>query len=378
MSTIVSEGVKITDETLNFDGSRWLGFSIIGDTMGAFYDSYIDEDTQLKKQVFLEESTDKIVWHGFWEDINGNNQLDSKIYMVVNNNSFEVTDKYSSLNSEQIFWFELIVPENVLLEGNNELIILSKGEDDLVHVTSQDIYQEANSLVSKDNGLTWESNWREFIWYAKKDSSFFYLSLFKMGFILKILGIITLFIAVFGLRLSKLLITTSYKELLFSTIFAYWVYWFSEFIKTKWEFFAEIVAKSLFWIFKITGFKVFLNLKVDVPTIGIQGFVAGVYNVCSGVDSMGFFTLAYFMLVVLNWKRVIFWRAAIMYIPGLIGIFILNILRVYVLIIIGAKLSSDFALNAFHTNAGMVFSVIYFIIFLPLALKVIEKKKEKK
>ena len=178
----------------------------------------------------------------------------------------------------------------------------------------------------------------------------------------------------FGLKFSKFIVIKSYKELIFSTIFAYWVYWFSEFIKTKWEFFSVIIAKSLFWLFKITGFRTFINLNADVPIIGIPGFIAGIYDVCSGTESIGLFTLAYFMLIVFHWNRIIKWKGFLMFIPGIIGIFILNILRVYVLILMGAKWSSEFAINAFHTNASMVFAIIFFIIYLPLVLRVIEKK----
>jgi len=380
MSQIVNKGVTIKDGTLNFDGGRWLGFSIIGDTGGAFYDSYIEnEATLLKKQVYLEEipaGNFRIIWHGFWEDTNGNGELDSKVFMIVNNDSFDVTEKYSALKSREQSWIEIVVPSEVVVVGVNELIIQKKELSDVIRLTSQDIYQEDNSFVSTDLGITWEKNWREFLLYIALPSSSFYNLLFKLGFIFRILGIISLFIAVFGFNFSKFVISKYYKELFFSTIFAYWVYWFSEFVKSQWEFFAGIVAKTLFFLFKFTGFRVFINMSAEVPTIGIPGFVAGVYDVCSGVDSLGFFTLAYFMLIVFHWRKIIVWKALLMFVPGLVGIFLLNILRVYILIIIGAKFSSDFALNAFHTNAGMVFSMIYFLLFLPFVLKVIEKKKK--
>ncbi|MBU1849696.1 MAG: exosortase/archaeosortase family protein, partial [Nanoarchaeota archaeon] len=79
-----------------------------------------------------------------------------------------------------------------------------------------------------------------------------------------------------------------------------------------------------------------------------------------------------------HWNRIKIWKALLLYIPGVVGIFMLNVLRVYILIILGAKWSSDFALNAFHTNASMVFSIIYFLLFLSLALKFMEIKKKHK
>ncbi len=388
MSRIVSEGVKIKNGELNFDGGRWLAFNIVSDTHYALDHPFIGgneyDSVFLKKTISLEEIENKeffVKWYGFWRDANRNNKLDTDIdiFMVINNISFDVTDKYSFFESDEINLFKLEIPEGMLVEGKNELVLQAKSEkeinDDII-IISQNVYVEANSFTTNDGGLNWHEKQEEFLWYIVTDNGFFYTLLFKLGFIFRILGIVSLFIAVFGLKFSKFIIRKSYWELFFSTIFAYWVYWFSEFVKSQWEFFAGIVANTLFFVFKITGFRTFINLSADVPVVGIPGFVAGIYDVCSGVDSMGLFTLAYFMLMVFHWRKIHFWKALLIYIPGIIGIFLLNILRVYILIIIGAKVSSDFALNAFHTNAGMIFAVIYFILFLPFALKVIEKKKK--
>ena len=359
------------------------------DTHEALYHPYIEGDNyearKLKKQIFFDNIPNKqifVKWSGSWQDINGNNKFDDdiRVFMIINNNSFNITSKFSSLSPKKASWLELEIPKEILLQGRNELILKAESEknfgDDIM-ITSQNVYVEDNSFVTDNGGKSWYAKQEEFLWYIINENSLFYTLLFKLGFILRILGIISLFIAVFGLKFSKFIIKTSYKELFFSTIFAYWVYWFSEFIKTKWYFFSGIVAKSIYYLFKITGFKSFVNMNVEVPIVGIQGFIAGVYEVCSGVDSMGFFTLAYFMLIILNWRRITLWKTILMYFVGLIGIFFLNIIRVYILIIIGAKISSTFAINAFHTNAGMVFSVIYFLLFLPFALKIIEKKRKK-
>ncbi|MBU0667332.1 MAG: exosortase/archaeosortase family protein [Nanoarchaeota archaeon] len=390
MSLIVSEGVKIKDSNLNFDGGRFLAFNIVSDTHLALNKPFISgneyDSVFLKKTIYLEELKNKeyfVKWHGFWRDANGNNELDEdiSILLFVNNDSFDITNKYSSLNSEEIFEFKLNISNDALLQGKNELILQVKSNkennDDII-IISQNVYVEGSSFITSDEGINWQEKQEEFLWYVVTDNNAFFTLLFKLGFIFRILGIISLFIAVFGLKFSKFIIKNSYKELFFSTIFAYWIYGFSEFIKTKWYFFSNIVAKAIFFLFKITGFKAFINLKAEIPRVGIQGFVAGVYDVCSGVESIGFFTLAYFMLIVIHWNRIKIWKALLLYIPGVVGIFMLNVLRVYILIILGAKWSSDFALNAFHTNASMVFSIIYFLLFLSLALKFMEIKKKHK
>ena len=55
-----------------------------------------------------------------------------------------------------------------------------------------------------------------------------------------------------------------------------------------------------------------------------------------------------------------------MFIPASIGLFAINILRVYILILIGALFSRDLALGLFHTYAGLILFVLYFISFWKL------------
>jgi exosortase/archaeosortase family protein len=52
-----------------------------------------------------------------------------------------------------------------------------------------------------------------------------------------------------------------------------------------------------------------------------------------------------------------------MFIPSSIGLFLVNILRVYLLIVIGASISPDLALTLFHTYAGIILFIIYFLLF---------------
>ncbi|MFH1606067.1 MAG: hypothetical protein ABIC91_01865, partial [Nanoarchaeota archaeon] len=241
MSLIVSEGVKIKDSTLNFDGGRFLAFNIVSDTHYALDHPFIGgneyDSVLLKKTIYLEELENKeyfIKWYGFWRDANGNNELDEdiSILLFVNNDSFDITNKYSSLNSEEIFEFKLNISNDALLQGKNELILQvrsNKENNDDIIIISQNVYVEGNSFITTDEGINWQEKQEEFLWYVVTDNNAFYTLLFKLGFIFRILGIISLFIAVFGLKFSKFIIKNSYKELFFSTIFAYWIYGFSEF-----------------------------------------------------------------------------------------------------------------------------------------------------
>ncbi len=69
------------------------------------------------------------------------------------------------------------------------------------------------------------------------------------------------------------------------------------------------------------------------------------------------------MLVVSEWKKVNLTKAAGAYLPLAIGLYLVNILRVYLLVLIGVLWSPVVAVKLFHTYAGMVFFIVYFLGF---------------
>ncbi|MBL7057351.1 archaeosortase/exosortase family protein [Candidatus Woesearchaeota archaeon] len=379
MSDLVSEGVFVNEEIINFDGGRIFGYSLISDK-GEYFSESIDNDFMLfKKTIFIDDLDDfenKVIWHGYWEDADRNGVLGSNVFLDINNHTFNVTVAYSSLPSKEFGWMGLEIPAHVLLTGKNELVLYKKGVVDYIALSTQDIYQEANSFTTIDSGASWQDAEREFLLYVKKNHSFGFTFLFKLGFVFKILGIIFLFIAIFGFDFSKFIVRRGWLELILSTIFAYWVWWFSEFIQSLWKFFAFIVAKSLYFIFFITGFHPVImdHVQDGVKIIGIKGFMVGIYGVCSGVDSLGLFILLYVILVLVNLPKISVKRALLLFIPGLIGTFLLNLLRVYLIIIVGAFISKDFAINSFHTNIGIILFLVFFFLFWFFAFKFMKKK----
>ena len=94
-----------------------------------------------------------------------------------------------------------------------------------------------------------------------------------------------------------------------------------------------------------------------------NSFSAGIAKTCSGIDSIFLFTALYLGVLAWDWKILNKKKMLVMFIPGLVGAFMLNIVRIFLLFLIGANISRDFALNAFHTNASAVLFLVYFAIF---------------
>jgi exosortase/archaeosortase family protein len=200
--------------------------------------------------------------------------------------------------------------------------------------------------------------------------------LFKLGFIFRVLAVVCLFIAIFGLDFLKFLFKKAKWEIVFAFVYSLFMYWFANFIRGYWLFLSKLVAYSNYALLKISFLQPAVNFSnPSLPFLGVPGFMLGIADTCSGIESLGYFVLAYSALVLINWNQINFKKALLLFVPGLIGTFLVNILRVYLLFIIGIFISRNFALNAYHTNAGMVLFIIYFIVFWPLAMKLMSKKE---
>ena len=106
-----------------------------------------------------------------------------------------------------------------------------------------------------------------------------------------------------------------------------------------------------------------------MPIIDFKGFRVAIDSPCSGIESMFLFTMLYLFITCFDWKVLNKKKLAIMFIPGLLSVFALNILRIYLLILIGEGISVNLALGLFHTNASWIFFMAYFILFWGLLYK---------
>lgn len=95
------------------------------------------------------------------------------------------------------------------------------------------------------------------------------------------------------------------------------------------------------------------------PSLVLDGFGVVIGEACAGVDSAILFAGVFLFIALLDWPRLKH-RLFIGMLPfGLIGMFLVNVVRVGLLMIVGANYSPEFALSMFHDNAGWVLFVIY-------------------
>lgn len=188
-----------------------------------------------------------------------------------------------------------------------------------------------------------------------------------------ILGTIFLFISIFGWKFSKYFSKKFKKEIGISIgVFALTLFLIVEFQKL-WVYFSYAVAKSVYFLLNLT-FDAVLSFSGNMPNLGIiNKFVVNIGQPCSGVDSMLMFIFLYVFIAGYDWNKFNKKKLALMFIPGVISVFILNIIRIYLLITIGAFFSESFAIGFFHTNASMILFLGYFILFWGLLYKWMKK-----
>ncbi len=124
----------------------------------------------------------------------------------------------------------------------------------------------------------------------------------------------------------------------------------------------------------LTFFLVFLTLialgfevSVDPPTfvIGIEDFFVQIASQCSGVEGIALITIfmgVYALLMRPDLRQKRFWL--VLFPLAVLTSWLFNILRIAILIVIGARVSPEHALNGFHSYAG-------WLLFTGLAIGVV-------
>ncbi len=179
-----------------------------------------------------------------------------------------------------------------------------------------------------------------------------------------LLFVIFLVLAIFGLDFTKNFIKQFKKSLSIFTLFGVIYYFAFLQFQNLWKFFSTIVTKILYFLFKLTHKNVLIYLKdPEGPILGVNKFIVSIGKPCSGIDSMLLFTSLYTLIFIIDRHKINKKRMLLLFIPGLIGIFFFNVIRVYLLMLVGIYYDPEFAVGLFHQNVGWILFIIYFALF---------------
>jgi len=194
--------------------------------------------------------------------------------------------------------------------------------------------------------------------------------------------IILLAIGIFGFKFINYFFQKYKKQILISATITIAFFFLMLLVQNLWSYFSNFISNVLYHIFNIffsnVTYKPFVSsftmTEGGGPLLGINGFKAIIGKPCSGIDSFLLFTSLYSLIFILDYKRLKKPLTILLFAVGAIGMFLTNLIRIFLLFIVGAYIDAKFAIGMFHSNIGWILFIIYFFIFWYFASKVVYKK----
>lgn len=144
----------------------------------------------------------------------------------------------------------------------------------------------------------------------------------------------------------------------------------------QWLVFSTGITRILAWMLSLFYSTVSTSMNSSGgPILRAEGFGVSIGPPCSGIDSMLLFITFFAALFALDRKIVKKGLYAFFFIFGLAGVYLINVLRLFLLMLAGIYISPEFAVGLFHTNAGWILFVLYFLVYYWFIRKFIYKDK---
>ena len=176
-------------------------------------------------------------------------------------------------------------------------------------------------------------------------------------------------LGVFGLKFLGDFFKKFKKELGYFLIFGVIVYSLMYQVWKLWPYLSLAVTWVSAYLLEFIG----NVILIDSYTINFNGFSAKIGEACSGIYSIFIFTALYLFAVILDWEKLNPRKAMLLFIPAVLGAFMVNIFRVFLLFVVGAFISRTLAVGLYHSYMGMIFFLIYFGVFWSLSYKWMKK-----
>jgi len=192
-----------------------------------------------------------------------------------------------------------------------------------------------------------------------------------LRYLLLALALISFAIAIFSLGFAIDFIKEFKRELGITAVLFGMFLAFSYLVQNSWKLLSYTITKTLYFFLSLT----FSNARlINNETIGVGSFVVNIGKVCSGVESILLFTVLYILIFIVDKDKLDMKKMLLVFVPGIIGDFFTNILRIYLLMLVGIFYSPKLAIGIFHTNAGWVLFILYFFVFWFFAYPFVKKK----
>ena len=134
-------------------------------------------------------------------------------------------------------------------------------------------------------------------------------------------------------------------------------------LNISWKAFSSSVATISAAMLRLFMDNVTLELTNADPKLSAEGFSVIIGAPCSGILSLSMFLGIFALVIAYDFNRIRRHKIIKYLVIGLIGMYTVSVLRVYTLMVLGARVSPDIALGMFHNNAGWTFFIVYTLFF---------------
>lgn len=144
-----------------------------------------------------------------------------------------------------------------------------------------------------------------------------------------------------------------------------------------WPYLSHMVLNSVVFLLSFTHHDVTI---VPPLTIRFISFSITVGQYCSGIESLLLLSVLYIVMGCLDYKKLDLLRYSALYVVLIVGMLVVNIVRVYSIIQAGFWISPQVAAKFFHTYLGMLLFLSYFLLMIstlyPLTMKAHNTKRK--
>ena len=140
-----------------------------------------------------------------------------------------------------------------------------------------------------------------------------------------------------------------------------------------WQSTCGIVGQSVYGALLLTGFRAELawdsGPQASFPIVGTDSFTVGVYTPCSGVEGFTSFLIVFALFIIINWKKLDIAKAIFAFFAGLVAMFASNVVRIYILVLIGHFIGSAAAVQLWHSYGSLIFYALVIIALMSVIQK---------
>ncbi len=174
------------------------------------------------------------------------------------------------------------------------------------------------------------------------------------------LGFIFLFCAIFNVKFIK-----KFSSELFLLTYVITLYTASDILlESLWIYFSGVILSALAFVLPL--FSKLVTIDPSQLLVRMEKFEVIVGATCSGIYSMVTFSFLFVaaLMMIKKKAKINSLKAALALFAGLVVLFILNIIRIAIIVSVGAFYSPELAINLFHEYLSAIFLLSVFIAYL--------------